>query len=93
MTREEFDQYNEKISKIIFGPSESDYENGEFFKVWRYQGLRDVKDNCPNRAARNLIRKWHNERHARLWNELGFPPVPEGWNYWNADQETAVQDS
>ena len=91
MTREEFDQYDEIISDTIFGPNESGgihYEKGEFFKIWRYQGLRDLKNNCHNRSARNLIRKWYNERYATLWNELGFPPVPEGWSYWNVDQET-----
>ena len=89
MTREEFDAYNAQIDNVLFGPENEDvrdYEAGEFFKVWKYRGLLDVKDNCPDRAARNFMRKWVKQRTVQLWEELGFPSVSEDWNYWKAHE-------
>ena len=87
MTRDEFNNFNERIDSVIFGPRQSgerNFEKGEFFKVWRYRGLQEVKEMCPDREARNVIRRWVLARNEVLWAELGFPPIPDDWNYWQA---------
>tara|TARA_B110000503_G_C6755462_1_gene253306 strand:- start:113 stop:379 length:267 start_codon:yes stop_codon:yes gene_type:complete len=87
MTRDEFNNFNEKIESVIFGPLQSgerNFEKGEFFNVWRYRSLQEVKELCPDREARNVIRRWVLARNEALWAELGFPPISDDWNYWQA---------
>ena len=85
MTQEEFDSYNEKIDTFLFGPKNGDlrdFASGEFFMIWRYSCLREVKEKCSNRNARNLMRKWVKQRSEELWIAFEFPEIPDDWNYW-----------
>ena len=84
LTKKQFDEQSEQVDEIIFGPINDgvhSYQEGEFFKTWRYAGLRDVKDQCPDREARNMMRRWYNNRFLTVWAQLGFEPVPDEWNY------------
>ena len=82
-----FDEQRSRVDELIFGPTRTEaraYEEGEFFKVWRYKGLREVKEKCPDREARNMMRRWYNQRYEHLWVELGYDPVPDDWSYHTA---------
>lgn len=90
LTKKQFDEQSDRVDEVIFGPVNDGvhrYQEGEFFKTWRYAGLRDVKNECPNREARNMMRRWYNNRFLIVWEQLGFEPVPEEWSYNTAPDE------
>ena len=87
LTKKQFDEQTQRVDDIILGPVHDgvrNYHEGEFFKTWRYSGLRDVKDQCPDREARSMMRQWYTKRFYTVWEQLGFEPVPDEWNYHTA---------